>query len=153
MPHIDQEGRIRIRIKNNPRVNKNGYIYEHDLIAFQILGGRLPPKVVVHHIDNNKTNNHHSNLVICQDNGYHLLIHRRERAFMATGNPNLRYCYQCHEWKKSYDFTRRALCRICNKILQRKWRNDHPDYYNRMYSKIKRHERYIREKERSLNVS
>ena len=54
-----------------------GYIGEHVLKAESVLGKRLPAGAVVHHVDENPHNNELSNLVVCQDNGYHRTLHRR----------------------------------------------------------------------------
>src|SRR5258708_6599812 len=61
---------------------------EHELIAEQVLGHPLPKKAEIHHVDNNGLNNEHSNLVICQDHAYHMLLHARTRIVKAGGNPN-----------------------------------------------------------------
>jgi len=53
--------------------------FEHILIAERVLGRVLPPNAVVHHVDHNGTNNSNSNLVICESQGYHLLLHVKER--------------------------------------------------------------------------
>ncbi|MEI7636165.1 MAG: HNH endonuclease [Syntrophus sp. (in: bacteria)] len=58
---------------------KSNYVYEHILIAEHALGKELPKNAVIHHVDHNTLNNKNSNLVICQDQGYHLLLHVKER--------------------------------------------------------------------------
>lgn len=72
---------------------------EHVLIAEKVLGKPLPAGAVVHHVDKNNLNNKNSNLVICQDQSYHMLIHLRQRAYDACGNPDWRKCAIC----KKYD--------------------------------------------------
>jgi len=52
------------------RISKHRYAYEHKVRAEKALGNRLPPKAIVHH--HSKTE-----LVICQDQAYHLFLHRR----------------------------------------------------------------------------
>lgn len=59
------------------------YIGEHILIAEKALGKPLPAKALVHHVDRDGTNNNTKspwNLVVCPDQGYHMLIHARARA-------------------------------------------------------------------------
>jgi hypothetical protein len=56
------------------------YAMEHVLIVEQALGKLLPPKAVVHHFDLDPTNNTPTNLVVCPDQAYHFLLHRRQRA-------------------------------------------------------------------------
>jgi hypothetical protein len=76
-----------------------GYVYEHVFIAEKALGKSLPKGVNIHHVDEDPGNNANSNLVICQDQSYHLLLHSRRDALLACGNPNWRRCTIC----KKYD--------------------------------------------------
>lgn len=84
-------------------VDRKGYLAKghkpvHIEIAEKALGRPLPKGVVVHHADENKHNNENSNLVICPSHAYHMLLHRRLRAFKATGDANKRMCKLCHQW-------------------------------------------------------
>ncbi len=83
----------------HPRATSQGYVAEHILIAERAFGKPLPKWAMVHHSNENRSENHNSNLVICQDNAYHRLIHRRKRAYDACGNANWRKCTYC----KKYD--------------------------------------------------
>ena len=71
---------------------------QHVKIAEQVLGKALPIGARVHHIDGNGRNNAKNNLLICPDEGYHQLIHLRQRAFDECGNPAFRKCPFCKEW-------------------------------------------------------
>lgn len=73
--------------------------FEHILVAERALGRRLPPGAVVHHVDEDPSNNTPTNLVICPDKAYHKLLHVRQDAMNACGNPNWRKCKHC----KRYD--------------------------------------------------
>lgn len=85
---------------NHPRADKRGYVNEGILVAEKALGKPLPLKAVVHHHNKNKLDNHTpGNLVVCQDQAYHLFLHLRERSLKACGNPNYRKCKYC----KRYD--------------------------------------------------
>jgi hypothetical protein len=64
---------------DHPRANTRGYVYEHILVAESVLGHSLPAGAVVHHVDGNKHNNAPGNLVICEDDAYHRLLHTRMR--------------------------------------------------------------------------
>ena len=72
---------------------------EHSLIAERALGKPLPRGAVVHHVDENPRNNAPSNLIICPDQAYHMLMHRRGRALRECGNANWLRCQFC----KTYD--------------------------------------------------
>jgi len=62
-------------------------IYEHVLKAEQVLNKKLPTEVIIHHVDGDNLNNENSNLVICPNQAYHLLIHARMRLlkFVESG--------------------------------------------------------------------
>ena len=68
------------------------------MIAENVLGKKLPRGAVVHHVDGNNLNNTNSNLVICQDQRYHVLLHTRQRAVDAGCPPHWRRCHFCKEY-------------------------------------------------------
>lgn len=57
----------------------NAYKAKHVLLAEKALGRPLPAGVEVHHVDGDGFHNAPSNLVVCPDHAYHLLLHRRAR--------------------------------------------------------------------------
>ncbi len=115
-----ESGRAYIHKPEHPNSDCRGYIMEHILIAEAALGFYLPEKSVIHHIDGNPLNNSNSNLVICQDQGYHHLLHCRQRALAGCGDANKRYCSICNEWKQSTEFPTRkgkphaGRCKQCD---------------------------------------
>lgn len=66
-------------------------------IAERVLGRKLAPHNRVHHFDKNVFNND-NNLVICEDQRYHFLLHIRTDAYKATGNANFRKCGHCFKY-------------------------------------------------------
>ena len=91
-------GYIRIMQPDHPRADKLGYLPEHILIAEKVFGGPLPSKAVVHHINGKRDDNRPENLVICENHGYHRLIHWRELALKACGHADWRKCAFCHRY-------------------------------------------------------
>lgn len=63
----------------HPRSDNRGYVREHILVAEKALSKPLPIGAQVHHVDKNGLNNKNNNLVICQDQAYHSLLHVRQR--------------------------------------------------------------------------
>jgi hypothetical protein len=96
-------GYVRVHVPNHPRASKKGTVYEHILLAERALGRYLPDGAEVHHVDEDKSHNVGGNLVICQDRGYHLLLHQRQRALDACGDANARRCYYCRTYGRQAD--------------------------------------------------
>jgi hypothetical protein len=69
--------------------------YEHVMIAERALGHKLPKGAEVHHVNGIKSDNAPSNLVICPNRTYHMLLHIRAAAIDACGNPEWRSCLYC----------------------------------------------------------
>ena len=80
------------------RAIMGGYVQEHIIIAEKVLGKYLPENAVVHHINNDGLNNANSNLVICQDDEYHKLLHKRERALNDCGHASWLKCKFCGQY-------------------------------------------------------
>ncbi len=74
-----------------------GYVYTHILIAESLLGKPLPPNAVVHHIDGDKIE-YQNNLVLCENESYHQLLHQREIALRACGHATWRKCPFCKQY-------------------------------------------------------
>ena len=79
-------------------VNGGGNKRRHVLIAELAIGRTLPRGAIVHHIDGNGRNNSNNNLLICPSENYHQLLHLRQRALFASGNPEFRKCPFCKQW-------------------------------------------------------
>ena len=81
------------RKPDHPRAMTNGYICDHILVAEKALDKSLPLKAVVHHYTKDQ-------LVICQDQAYHLLLHQRQKAYEACGHANWLKCRICHQYDR-----------------------------------------------------
>ena len=115
---ISTMGYVEIHAPNNNR-RKGKYIFEHDLIAEIILGNPMPKKAVIHHVNEIKQDNRHCNLVICEGEGYHKLLHQRMKAFEISGNKNYRKCVFC----KKYDNQNNLY--VSKLIFHRKCHNEY----------------------------
>lgn len=102
----------------------------HVLLVEKMLGRRLPSNAVVHHINRNRKDNRNSNLVVCQDQAYHMIIHQRMRVLGAAGNPNTdKICSRCRVVKPRSDFHKRTggdgfrcYCKECQHLIYLKGR-------------------------------
>jgi hypothetical protein len=91
--------------KKEGHTRKNGRKYfakfkkfEHVIVAENALGKPLPKKAVVHHVNEIPSDNSPTNLIVCPDQKYHILLHVRMRAMAACGNPNWRPCSRCTKY-------------------------------------------------------
>ena len=93
----------------------------HRIRAERALGRPLPWGVQVHHVDG--TVGDHSQLVICESDRYHKLLHARTRIVTLGGNPNTqKWCPQCEALKPRTEFSKNRvmyaglsnLCRPCH---------------------------------------
>ena len=95
---VNSQGYVLIYMPGHHRSGSSGYVREHVLVIEQALGKDLPPGAVGHHIDGNGGNNKNSNLVACENDQYHHLLHLREKALLACGHVSWRKCCYCKEY-------------------------------------------------------
>ena len=124
-----RDGYIRVHRPEHPKA-RNGYIFEHILVAEAALGHFLPQKAELHHRNGDHADNRPANLLICHNHSYHMLLHWRVRAYRATGDPTLRRCAYCHAWTR---MDREAVVshapgriahRECRNAYKRRWRQE-----------------------------
>lgn len=70
------DGYVWIKNRRHPRSNKNGYVYEHILVAEKKINRSIAKGEVVHHVNFNPSDNRPENLIVL-NMGKHLNLHRR----------------------------------------------------------------------------
>jgi len=108
---------------DHPGANSEGYVLQHRLVAEKALGKILPEGAEVHHVNCDGLDNRPENLVICPDGAYHGLLHRRQRAMDACGNPNWSKCRFCGEFDDPANMVgKRLQHRECANEYSRQYR-------------------------------
>lgn len=122
-------GYVMLKSPSHPRADRCGYVPEHVLIAERAVGHFLPSSSPVHHANLNPGDNRNGNLVVCENQGYHRLLHHRTAIVSAGGLPRLhRICGGCRKVKLHSEFSRLAhgflgldsRCRACHAERRRK---------------------------------
>ena len=89
MPKIN--GYPTIFLPNHPRANREGFVYEHIIVAEEILGRPLKKGEVVHHIDENRANNNKDNIVVFRSRSDHTAYHKTNRVYVLD-ETGIAYC-------------------------------------------------------------
>jgi hypothetical protein len=114
-------GYIYIYKPNHPSSTLDGYVLEHILLAEKAIGHSLSDKNQIHHANNIPDDNRNSNIVICQDDAYHKLLHQRQRAHNACGHAFWLKCWICKQYddpKKLYVNGKHRFHRSCSNAYQ-----------------------------------
>ena len=93
------DGYVLVQQPNHPEADRGGYVLESHLLAEKTLGKELPESVVIHHVDGKKGQQNPRAIVICQDDVFHMLLHKRLRAYRQCGHTSWVKCRFC----KTYD--------------------------------------------------
>src|SRR6266487_1010737 len=102
----DSKNSITVYMPQHPRAH-NRRVKEHILVAERALGSFLPEPACVHHWNSNRQDNRPENLLICENQSYHMLIEVRAKRLRDTGNLNLRRCSRCRRIKELSQFHRK----------------------------------------------
>ena len=96
---VDKTRNLRfISMPNHPQVRTTGSIREHRLVCEDVLGRILKLTETIHHINGDTLDNRNCNLVLCENNSYHTMLHKRQRALESCGNANWLICMYCKEY-------------------------------------------------------
>ena len=102
---------VLVSFPEHPLADNRGYVQEHILVAEKALGRHLSPINKVHHVNRVKKDNTPGNLVICESQAYHLLLHRRWYALIACGHADWRKCNYCKQYDAPKNMTVREYPR------------------------------------------
>jgi len=103
---VASNGYILVKAPEHPLADVRGYVYEHRLVAEQILGRPLRQGEVIHHLDGNKQNNSPDNLRIEHSIAHHRLRHRKKvsnRRLPGEPNPIIECACGCGGKFYKYD--------------------------------------------------
>ena len=95
---INNQGYVFMWAPDHPYKNKDNKVAKHRLVVEETLGRYLKPTECVHHINENVQDNRRRNLVVCENNAYHMLLHKRQRAYRTCGHANWMLCRYCSQY-------------------------------------------------------
>ena len=111
-------------------------VQEAVLIVEKVLGRTLPQYAIVHHINEDETDNRNENLVACESQGLHNIIHGRTKALKACGNARWKPCRYCHEYDDPAQLVKNGTShyhQVCN-----------TNYYRRARNRLQRNQEVVR---------
>lgn len=117
---IIDNGYITIYMPEHLKSKKNGYVYEHILVAEEMLGRPLGKEEVVHHKDRNRTNNKPKNLIIFKTHADHGRFHTtgimiKENDYYISPDTKNK-CIDCGQ----EIYAKAKRCSKCNALYRRK---------------------------------
>lgn len=137
--HQIGRGAAHMNYRGGKSTMSNGYVkitsgmdkLEHVAVVERALGKTLGSAARIHHVDGNRQNNAPDNLVACDSHAYHMLLHKRQRALDACGDPNAHRCVFCSGYDRQDEMTvcalrdggERAYHKDCNNRAARQHRD------------------------------
>ena len=117
------------------------------MVAEKALGKPLPKGAEIHHYGKRDDN---TKLVICQDQAYHKLLHRRMRAIKACGHASWRKCQYCKQYDKPENLHVKG-CHVYHNVCRATYMKE---YHKKNKAKIavKDRERYQKGKIERKNI-
>lgn len=106
---IDINGYVGVYMPEHEKALSNGYVYEHILMAEQMLGRKLKEGECVHHIDRNRGNNSIENLMVFKTKGDHTAFHQGDKLIYDEKENN----YYCLRKTITIKNKRYKECPIC----------------------------------------
>lgn len=127
---------------------RSGLKRDHVKVAEKAMRKPLPSGSEVHHFNGIRADNTPSNLVVCPNRGYHMLLHMRQKALAACGDANKRKCTYCKQWdevrnlkvrasKKQGDEYRHAKCHATYEMARKFRRNVDAPHFSMEHEGVK----------------
>ena len=107
--YVASNGYVLIKRPDHPRADCRGYVYEHILVAGEMLGRVILATERVHHDDDNRQNNDPANLIVTASTAEHFVYHRKRKNLRMPGEANrlVECACGCGATFQKYDATNR----------------------------------------------
>jgi hypothetical protein len=92
---VASNGYVLIKRPDHPRADCRGYVYEHILVAEQLIGRPVRKGEQVHHKNHIKTDNRPENLEVKANAAHHQYEHRKRTDLRELNEPNATVSCAC----------------------------------------------------------